>query len=68
VNSLRDYFHTDWAAMTLHDWLGMSVTVIVFLIMCGLFAYVMHPSNKQRFENQRRLPSEDDEINMEVKK
>jgi len=68
VNSLREYFHTDWAAMTLHDWLGMSVTIIVFLVMFALFVYIMHPSNKQRFESQRRLPSEDDEINMEVKK
>lgn len=55
--------------MTLHDWLGLLVTVIVFLVMSALIVYVLHPSNKQRFENQRRLPSEDDdEIDMEVKK
>jgi cytochrome c oxidase cbb3-type subunit 4 len=59
VNSLKDYFHTEWSAMTLHDWLGMGVTVVVFLVMVGLYAYIFHPANKQRLESQRYIPLDD---------
>jgi cytochrome c oxidase cbb3-type subunit 4 len=56
VNNLKDYFHTDWAAMTQHDWVGLIMTIAVFFVMVGLYAYVFHPSNKKRFEDQRYIP------------
>ncbi|CAK0773675.1 Cbb3-type cytochrome c oxidase subunit 3 [Gammaproteobacteria bacterium] len=62
-NSLLDYFHTDWAALTLHDWLGLIITITVFVVMIVLYVYVLHPSNKQRIEAQRYLPPDDDGAN-----
>lgn len=61
MNSLKDYFHTDWGAMTLHDWLGLGVTIVVFFVMVGLYVYVFHPANKQRFESHRYIPLDDDD-------
>jgi len=59
VNNLKDYFYTDWAAMTLHDWLGMGVTIVVFFVMIGLYVYIFHPANKERFEAHRFIPLDD---------
>jgi cytochrome c oxidase cbb3-type subunit 4 len=59
VNNLKDYFYTDWAAMTLHDWLGMGVTIVVFFVMVGLYVYIFHPSNKERLEAHRFIPLDD---------
>lgn len=56
-----DYFHTDWAAMTLHDWIGMLVTVIVFILMIVAYVYVFKPSNREKFESQRHIPLDDDD-------
>ena len=60
MNNLKDYFHTDWAAMTQHDWLGLVMTIAVFFVMVGLYAYVFHPSNKERLEAHRHIPLDDD--------
>jgi len=57
---LREYFHTDWAAMTFHDWLGLAMTIIVFFMMIALYWYVFSPANKERLEARRHLPTEDD--------
>ena len=59
VNNIKDYFQTDWAAMTLHDWLGMGITIVVFFVMVGLYVYVFHPSNKERLESHRFIPLDD---------
>ncbi len=61
MSDLKDYFHTDWAAMTLHDWIGMIVTVGVFLLMVVAYVYVFKPSNKERLESQRHIPLEEDD-------
>jgi len=55
VNKLAEYFHTDWSAMTLHDWIGLIITIVVFVLMVWLFLYVFNPKRKQRFESQRHL-------------
>lgn len=60
MNNLKDYFYTDWAAMTLHDWLGMGITIVVFFVMVGLYVYVFHPSNKERLEAHRFIPLDED--------
>ena len=57
---LADFFSTDWGAMTLQDWLGMIVTVVVFLLMIGLYVYVFHPANKAKLEAHRHIPLHDD--------
>jgi len=61
VNNLKDYFHTDWSAMTQHDWLGLIMTVVVFFVMLGLYLYIFHPANKERFESHRYIPLDDEQ-------
>jgi len=46
--------------MTLHDWLGMGITIVVFFVMVGLYVYVLHPANKERLESHRYIPLDDD--------
>lgn len=41
--------------MTLHDWIGLIITIVVFVLMVWLFLYVFNPKRKQRFESQRHL-------------
>lgn len=60
MNSIKDYFHTDWSAMTQHDWLGLIMTIAVFIVMVGLYVYVFHPSNKERLESHRHIPLDDE--------
>ena len=62
MNNLKDYFHTDWSAMTQHDWLGLIMTIVVFFVMLGLYLYVFHPANKERFESQRYIPLDDEPL------
>ena len=65
MNSLKDYFHTDWASMTLHDWIGTIMTVLVFVLMVWLYVYVFNPKNKERLESQRHIPIDEDNIDTE---
>ena len=67
MNSLGEYFHSDWAAMTLHDWLGLTITIIVFFVMIGLYVYIFHPANKERLEAHRFIPLDEDGIDRESK-
>lgn len=43
MNSLKDYFSTDIQAMTTNDWVGTILTVVIFLLMLGLYVYVLRP-------------------------
>jgi cytochrome c oxidase cbb3-type subunit 4 len=61
LDSLKQHFHTEWAAMTLPDWIGVIMTVLVFLIMIGLYVFVFLPSNKDKLEAQRYIPLEEDQ-------
>ena len=61
MSSLKDYFHTDWGAMTTNDWIGTILTVVVFLLMVGLYVYVLRPKNRDRFESRRFLPLDDED-------
>jgi cytochrome c oxidase cbb3-type subunit 4 len=61
VNSLKEYFHTDWGAMTTNDWIGTIITVVIFLLMVGLYVYVLRPKNREKFESKRFIPLEDDD-------
>lgn len=62
MNSIKDYFQTDWSAMTQHDWIGLIMTIAVFIVMVGLYVYVFHPSNKERLESRRHIPLDDDDL------
>ena len=61
VNSLKEYFHTDWEAMTTNDWIGTIITVVIFLLMVGLYVYVLRPKNRDKLESKRFIPF--DEVN-----
>ncbi len=65
MNKLREYFHTDWSAMTLHDWIGLIITVGAFLAMVWIYARVFNPKNKERYESQRHIPFEEENTDSE---
>ena len=62
MSSLKDYFHTDWAAMTATDWVGTILTVVIFLLMVGVYVYVLRPKTRKRLESKRFIPLDDDRI------
>ncbi|MCP3672512.1 MAG: cbb3-type cytochrome c oxidase subunit 3 [Gammaproteobacteria bacterium] len=63
MNSLADYFHTDWAAMTTSDWVGTVLTVVIFLLMLVVYLYALRPKNRDRLEAQRFIPLDNEELN-----
>ncbi len=60
MSSLKEYFRTDWEAMTTTDWVGTILTVVVFLLMVGLYLYVLRPKNRDKFESHKNIPLDDD--------
>lgn len=51
--------------MTGTDWFGMVFTVIVFILMVGVYFWALHPKNKDELESHRDMPLNDDDINVE---
>lgn len=68
MTSLQEYFYTDWAAMTSHDWTGLILTVVTFFLMIGLYVYALHPKNREKLEAQRFIPLDEDRLDMEDRK
>ena len=68
MSSIQEYFHTDWAQLTVHDWIGLILTVVVFFLMIAAYVLVFHPKNRDKLESQRHIPFEDDRLNTEDKK
>ncbi|MCB1868612.1 MAG: cbb3-type cytochrome c oxidase subunit 3 [Gammaproteobacteria bacterium] len=62
MSSLMEYFHTDWQAMTGTDWVGTILTVVIFLLMVGLYFYVLRPKNRDKFEPNKYIPVDDEQI------
>ena len=60
---MLEYFHTDWASMTLNDWAGMIITVGVFILMIWAYVHVFNPKNKEKLESMRHIPLEEDDDN-----
>ena len=67
LESIAEYFHTDWAAMTFHDWLGLVITVVVFIAMFSVYYYAFNPANKEKLESRRYIPLDEDNIHLEEK-
>ena len=61
MTSLKEYFSTDWGAMTTNDWIGTILTVVVFLLMVFLYVYVLRPKNRDKFESKKYIPLDEDE-------
>jgi cytochrome c oxidase cbb3-type subunit 4 len=47
--------------MTATDWFGTILTVVIFLLMVGLFVYVLRPKNREKFESRKHIPLDEDE-------
>ncbi len=47
MTKLFEYFHTDWAAMSLNDWQGVLLTVLAFIAMVAVYVMVFNPKNKE---------------------
>lgn len=62
MSSLKDYFHTDWEAMTNTDWVGLIMTVVAFLLMIIVYFYALRPKNREKLEKHRFIPMDDDAI------
>ena len=67
MTKLNEYFHTDWAAMTTNDWVGMTLTIAAFLGMIAIYVYALLPSNREKLEAQRFIPLDEDRLDMEGK-
>lgn len=65
MSNLREYFQTNWAAMTLNDWIGTLLTIGAFIGMVWLYMYVFNPKNKEKLESQRNIPFEDENMDSE---
>lgn len=65
MDKLKEYFHTDWNAMTVQDWIGLGVTVVVFVAMVVIFIYIFHPANREKLEKHRDIPVDEDRKNQE---
>jgi len=61
VTSLSDYFQTDWQAMTLNDWIGTILTVVIFLLMIGAYFFVFRPKNREKLESMKHIPFEEED-------
>lgn len=68
MNSIKEYFHTDWAAMTFHDWLGLLITLFVFVLMVVVYLWVFNPANKENLESRRYIPLEEENFSAEEKR
>jgi len=62
----QGFFYTDWSAMTSHDWAGMIVTVVTFVLMLIAYFYVFHPKNKDKLEAQKYLFLDNQELDDET--
>jgi cytochrome c oxidase cbb3-type subunit 4 len=62
VTSLQEYFKTDWAAMTSSDWVGTILTVVTFVLMVVVYAYVLRPKTWKRLEKFKNIPLDDERI------
>jgi cytochrome c oxidase cbb3-type subunit 4 len=61
VNSLLEYFDTDWQAMTTNDWIGTILTVVIFLLMIVAYFQVFRPKNRDRLEARKHIPFDEDD-------
>lgn len=46
--------------MTLNDWIGTSVTVIIFMLMAGAYLYTFKKGNRERLEAHRFIIMNED--------
>ncbi|QEP43758.1 cbb3-type cytochrome c oxidase subunit 3 [Ectothiorhodospiraceae bacterium BW-2] len=47
--------------MTLNDWIGTILTVVVFFLMIWAYFYALRPKNRDELESRRHIPFDEDE-------
>jgi cytochrome c oxidase cbb3-type subunit IV len=57
---MSDYFKTDWGAMTATDWVGLTLTVVVFVLMVVAYFQVFRPKHRDSLESRKHIPFEED--------
>ena len=60
MSNLKEYFHTDWAAMTTNDWIGTILTVVIFVLMIVAYFQVFRPKNRNKLESKRYILFDED--------
>lgn len=60
MTKLMDYLHTDWAAMSRNDWLGVFFTLAAFVAMIVVYVLVFNPRNKDAFDAQSDMALRDE--------
>lgn len=48
--------------MTTTDWVGTIITVVIFLLMVGLYVHVLRPKNRDKFESKKFIPVDDEHL------
>jgi len=61
VNSIYEFFSTDWEAMTHADWTGMIIALVLTVLMIVLYAWIFKPANRDNFEQYRDFVNDNDE-------
>ncbi len=60
MTKLMDYLHTDWAAMSRHDWIGVVITVLAFVGMVAIYVLVFNPRNKEALNSHGDMALRDE--------
>lgn len=60
MTKLMEYFHTDWAAMSMNDWQGVIFTVGAVIAMIVVYVMVFNPKNKDAFDSQSDMALRDE--------
>jgi len=47
--------------MTTSDWIGLIVTVVIFILMIVAYFYVLRPGSKERLEKHKNIVMDDDD-------
>jgi cytochrome c oxidase cbb3-type subunit 4 len=67
IEQAHGYFYTDWSAMTSHDWAGLIITSVTFVLMVIAYFYVFRPKNKDKLEAQKYMLLDDEPTTTEKK-
>ena len=59
MNSLNEFFSTDWEAMTHADWTGLIIVLVLTVLMIGLYVWIFKPANRDHFEQYRDFVNDD---------
>lgn len=59
---LMGYLGMDVESMTTNDWLGVFFAVFVFVAMIYVYFMVFRPANKDKFESQRGMALDDEDL------